>query len=756
MIHARPARRRLVAAVPAVLAVTAGILVAPTATAATTQTPAATTGSQESAVRIPPGSSLSGVGATGFLTATKDASNTYHYRWTRFDDGSVTELPGKARGTGSDSVLLEQEGVFALHDMTGEVGPVTFDRTKLPSSYQLQGAIGSTLVMTAPNASGGTDVHLVAKPNGGLVDRTVTGLPTNASILRVDVDVPQDTALLVYSTRSGGEDTNHLALVDLATGSVVETRDALAFATLPDAAASSTHLAWSEYTWLNGATLAVAHRGTGQTERIVVGGAARLSPDLLGDWLLYGIGGGAQATAPDPLYSLTARSLRTGASVKLLDHHSTTLSAPDGTLLAFGGTVEHGEGLYRISLSKDGTPFATPVASTGEPTRLTLLSQNLPAGVVDLDRNGGVLSLEASFDRHNVGSEIELVHTASQRRLTVNATPFDSYASGPVTIKFSWHSELTNRTPRLSKPFAAYNGDYTWRLKARPLNGIGPGVETSGTFTVVRRAAPHDYNDNGSPDVLLRDSSGRLWRSDSYYDARGSYTTLVEGEQALVGSGWNMFNQIEAAGNIAGSPAGDLVARDTTGVLYHYLGKGDGTFASRVKIGPGWQIYNKIAAGSDLNGDGRPDLLATDTSGALYLYKGTGSATAPYAARVKVGTGWGIYNQLTAVGNIAGGTSGDLVARDKDGVLWLYLGRGDGTFATRTKIGSGWNAYTHLVGIGDANRDGRNDLFASTPGTSSGIGTGYLFKGTGSWSAPFQGRERTQMNSAVTGSPTVA
>ncbi|MFI1717900.1 FG-GAP repeat domain-containing protein [Streptomyces litmocidini] len=77
-----------------------------------------------------------------------------------------------------------------------------------------------------------------------------------------------------------------------------------------------------------------------------------------------------------------------------------------------------------------------------------------------------------------------------------------------------------------------------------------------------------------------------------------------------------------------------------------------------------------------------------------------------------------------------------LVARDTAGVLWLYLGKGDGTFAARTKIGGGWNAYQHLVGVGDADRDGRPDLVGFGP-----QGEDYLYRGTGDWKTPFLGRE---------------
>ncbi|MFC8759303.1 FG-GAP repeat domain-containing protein [Streptomyces sp. NPDC057193] len=124
----------------------------------------------------------------------------------------------------------------------------------------------------------------------------------------------------------------------------------------------------------------------------------------------------------------------------------------------------------------------------------------------------------------------------------------------------------------------------------------------------------------------------------------------------------------------------------------------------------------------------RPD---TDKAGDLWLHKSTGAAASPFAPRKKVGYGWGIYNRITATGNIGGGPAGDLVARDTAGVLWLYLGKGDGTFAPRTRISGGWNEYQGIVSVGDFDRDGRPDLW----GLSHGILR--VYKGTGNRRAPF-------------------
>lgn len=106
-----------------------------------------------------------------------------------------------------------------------------------------------------------------------------------------------------------------------------------------------------------------------------------------------------------------------------------------------------------------------------------------------------------------------------------------------------------------------------------------------------------------------------------------------------------------------------------------------------------------MASTGDLTGDGKPDLVARDSAGVLWLYKGTGSATAPYAARVKVGIGWGVYNNLLGPSDLNRDGRGDLIARDTSGVLWFYKGTGSATapFAARVKVGSGWSIYNLLV-----------------------------------------------------------
>ncbi|MFE5939568.1 FG-GAP repeat domain-containing protein [Streptomyces sp. NPDC056470] len=710
--------RRLAAAVTAALAMTAGTLAAgPVHAAPFTEgsvLPASGT-DQQDVIAFPRNAAIVFSGRAGFLTRSSALSTPF--LWTRFSDGTTTTfLNERVLGVpGTDRVILDDgwRGL-SLRDMATGSDVVTVAREQVGIAGYALGAVDSTILYGVPNGRGGEYLRLYSVIDGTLKRRFVTELPEDVTEMVTEPGTVPGTAHASYTTGAKRQQ----AVVDLATATVIEIRDLPAPGTtvVSDSAESGTHKAWAERprdSW--DTTLVVVDRQTGTTQRFPLGSMTDPAVGLAGDWVTYAE---TRGYGPDPKYALTARSLKDGSTRKLLDHVASEVMAPDATQLVRGGTVAQGEGLYRIAPGADGAPIATLVATTGEPTKVTLVRHSIPS-VIDLDRNGGVVNLDWELSRVNVEMTVTLRHTRTGTTDTTYLYPSQDELARERIARLPWGANV-------------YNGDYTWEISARPLDAIGPTLKESGAFKVVRKAAPHDFNDNGSPDVLLRDTAGRLWRSDTkYYPG----VDQLRGRPTLVGSGWQTYDRIKATGNLGGMSAGDLVARDRSGVLWLYLGKGDGTFTSRTKIGSGWNTYTQLTGGSDLTGDGRPDLVATDRAGDLWLYKATGSHTSPFSARKKIGHGWGIYNQLTATGNIAGGTAGDLLARDRAGVLWLYLGKGDGTFASRTKIGAGWNTYTHLIGVGDANRDGRPDLLAyNTEGS-------FLYKGTGDWRAPFKTRE---------------
>ncbi|MFD6363678.1 FG-GAP repeat domain-containing protein [Streptomyces roseolus] len=738
MAHPRStAPRRLGAVVAVVLMATAGPAVLPAGAATGTGSlpvaaPAAT--ADATAPVLTPGDRVLGLGRTGFLSQDADDFTLRH--WTRLADGAVTTVPYKPRtylSRDSDIAVLQNRATTTLRDVATDTDlfsvPVDWDR--------YAGAVGSHLFVGA-DLSGHGPLDVYSPGTDGPVRRTVTGLPADASELQA-VAGADGEALVRYLTGEGTTAVaRHLAIVDLASATVTSSRRVLAGGSIEDATAlSAGHVAWTEYESGVGTSVVVLDRSTQKVQRFPMASSGRLLIGLVGDWVTYSRPGGLLAEEAGPLIPLTARSLTGTATRRLLDHTVSGFDTPGDTHGFVGGTVAGGEGLYRVAPGTDGVPVATRLAATGEPTQVTLLGQDVPTAV-DLDRTGGKLSMSWELSRTNVTMWVTLRNTRTGESITEYVQQ-PAPSKDPQPSRFDWNGTLNwQGTPNFWT--SASPGPYTWEISASPLNRVGPPLKASGSFTVTRRTGAHDYDSDGSPDILARDESGNLWIQDVHY--REEWRETYQNPDSLVGGGWQAYDRIEATGNITGAAAPEVVARDRSGVLWLYRGTGNGKapFTTRTRIGGGWQASTLLTGGSDLTGDGRPDLVATDGSGRLWLYRSTGSATEPFAARRLIGSGgWQTYDRITATGNLAGTAAGDLVARDRAGVLWLYLGKGDGTFVARTRIGGGWQRYDDLIGSGDADRDGRPDLYAAD--VNDAIPAPFLYRGTGAWQGPFRSGE---------------
>lgn len=296
-------------------------------------------------------------------------------------------------------------------------------------------------------------------------------------------------------------------------------------------------------------------------------------------------------------------------------------------------------------------------------------------------------------------------------------------------------------------------GAHAWRLRAETSydiytrKGLGdPNVYGAGAFSI-----------EGAPvlprhDLLARDASGQLF----LYSGRGT-SAVPFSSRKPTGGGWQAYDTLTRLAPLTenvdyprgATPAGatrghgELVARDRSGYLWYYERQFDRygePYAARVKVGGGWNVYDRLTGAGDVDHDGRMDLVARDASGTLWLYKGTGSTgAARFAPRVRIGGGWEIYRQFASGADLSGDGRPDLVARDASGVLWMYRGTGKAAvpYAKRVRIGPGWQVYDQLSLTGDLTGDGKAD---ATARDASGVL--WLYEGTGSPTAPFASRSR--------------
>ncbi|MGW7497904.1 trypsin-like serine protease [Streptomyces luteogriseus] len=211
--------------------------------------------------------------------------------------------------------------------------------------------------------------------------------------------------------------------------------------------------------------------------------------------------------------------------------------------------------------------------------------------------------------------------------------------------------------------------------------------ESWGNWNGVNVVLQTDLDRDGYQDLVYRRSSD----GDVFWASGRTGTTKQ------IADNWKTRTRVITPGDVTGDYLPDLLSVDSAGVMWIYPGKGNGTFASRVKVGSGWNQYNSVRGKGDFNGDGKTDLIARSTSGsALYLYKGTGKAgSGAFSARVKVRT-WADYNAFDAPGDVTGDGKADFLARTPGGTLYLYAGTGKGTseiFATRKSVGTDFKQY---------------------------------------------------------------
>ncbi|WP_157597123.1 FG-GAP repeat domain-containing protein [Streptacidiphilus rugosus] len=413
------------------------------------------------------------------------------------------------------------------------------------------------------------------------------------------------------------------------------------------------------------------------------------------------------ATVPEHVW-MTRDGLMVGQEAPVAADGTFTLTAPPGEKTGYLDVVASGQG----GGTPTGSELPTDFTFVDSPTRITL------------------------------------DHTSNANALWNTTTPVTGTAQRQLPDG-TW-APLTNSPIQIAIPGAADPRWTTTDANGRFQIAVPIDIPRAWTVTDAGQSGPTDYLTPASAqytitsvvfkpanqrwNVLARDTHGALWQ---YQGAGGGSTLLTPRTQ--VGTGWNIYTALTSLNGQRADGTGNLVARDTTGVLWLYQGTGNPTapFKARVRVGSGWNAYTAIIGVGDITGDRQPDLVARDSTGVLWLYQGTGNPAAPFKARVRVGSGWNAYTAIIGVGDITGDRQPDLVARDSTGVLWLYQGTGNPTapFKARVRVGSGWNAFTQIVGVGDLSGLGHPGLIARDT-----TGALWYYQGSGRPSTPFETR----------------
>ncbi|MDQ1009835.1 hypothetical protein QFZ82_004320 [Streptomyces sp. V4I23] len=267
------------------------------------------------------------------------------------------------------------------------------------------------------------------------------------------------------------------------------------------------------------------------------------------------------------------------------------------------------------------------------------------------------------------------------------------------------------------------NGAYTWALTAKPADGQGADLNLTGSVA-ISGAAPvfRDLVGNdGFGELLVKDSTGLV----SLY--KGTGTGGVSSRVA--GSGkFAVDAHLVPFGDVNGDRCNDVLVRQASELLVYRPGCGKVVSPSSpyTVIGSGWSQYDVLTSPGDINGDGRHDLIARQTTtGDMYFYAGT--ADHRFKGRVKIGTNWKTYKKIVGAGDLNGDGRGDLLGVDGSGALWRYYGTATGSVTSRVKLADAWgSAYTTVVGMGDISGDGKPDVVAR-----DAAGKLFRFSGTG-------------------------
>ena len=283
--------------------------------------------------------------------------------------------------------------------------------------------------------------------------------------------------------------------------------------------------------------------------------------------------------------------------------------------------------------------------------------------------------------------------TGSKRSVTVSGTTF----KGKFGMRGNYFT--VNGTSSAGKP-----------QPATPTPTPQPVVTKPGAKYA---AFPRSYRSTSKVDLLVITGDGSL--------RRYPITSKALGAGQTIDSGYGSFTHVLNAGDWNGDGYADVIGRSSRQRLILYRGTGSGSFRTGVDLGV-VSKHKYLTGVGDLNGDRFPDLMVIGAGGAASLLYGNGATGVKSTA--KVAGSWSNVDWLRGAGDFNADGRLDVITRTDDR-LYVHLRTKTG-FAARKLIGSGFGGYSSITAVGDVDGDKRSDLVAR-----SKTGKLKLFRSTG-------------------------
>lgn len=347
---------------------------------------------------------------------------------------------------------------------------------------------------------------------------------------------------------------------------------------------------------------------------------------------------------------------------------------------------------------------------------------------------GGIPAF-TQFSASNGGYSV----AGSQPYLRAAPDPFDGYPRWNVALTGTEVAEVYPSIGNLRSIATVRdgNGAFGGRVTSATLTGSSGSITVTGTqlrqafglrstlidIRVEGGAGARDFTGDGWPDVLARSTSGLLFRWSGRPD--GSLGSRVE-----IGHGWNIMGAMTIGTGLGASGVAELVAVDSrTSRLMAYPANGAGGVGRPRVVGSGgWNAMDVVIVVTGFTGAGSAGLMARNaTTGRLYYYPSNGEGGLGRAQLI--GGGWLSMRIVLGGGDWDENGTPDLMAVDTSGRLMLYPGDGSGGFARPRQIGNNWGSMVTLVGGADSDGDGHLDLLAK-----GADGQLWLYPGAGSGS----------------------